>query len=77
MYAGDVITLSMDALGLTSECTSLGYNCSTISYSIVRNGVTVQTNTESSCGTGSINDTYTIPGGTTSLIIYITSDVTT
>ena len=67
----------MDALSLTQECIDLGYGCSTISYQIVRNGTTVQTNTESSCGTGSINDTYIIPGGTTSLIIYITSDVTT
>ncbi len=76
-HVGDLIDLSMDALGITSGCTALGYGCSVVGYSIVRNGVTVQTNTESSCGTGSINDTYLIPNSTTSLIIYITSDVTT
>jgi len=76
-YVGDIITLSMDALGITSECSALGYSCSSITYSIERNGTIVQTNTESSCGTGSINDSYTIPDSTNSIIIYITSDVTT
>lgn len=72
----DILIFDLNALSVTPECSGLGVNYSNVSFTLIRNGVTIYTNNVSNpdSGNGSnINYTYIVPLETISLEVVIDS----